>query len=82
MEVPAGSVGRAAGMRQMLLALAFAAAFAPTACFPAASPFRTNDITDAGFANRGFDLTDHRGRRRMPRFHWQLPASSVQYHGK
>jgi protein SCO1/2 len=64
MQAPACGPGRAAGIRQMLLALAFAAVLAPATCFPAASSFRTNDITNAGFEIRGFDLTDHHGRRR------------------
>jgi protein SCO1/2 len=64
MRAPARSAGRGAGMRQRLLAVAFAAALTPATCISAASPFRTNDITSAGFEIRGFELTDHHGRRR------------------
>lgn len=44
----------------LLPASSWAAAPAPVTV----AAFRTNDITDAGFAIRGFELTDHTGRLR------------------
>ncbi len=54
-------------MLQLLLGAMLGAGFLPASSWAATSTvaaFRTNDITDAGFAMRGFELTDHTGRVR------------------
>jgi len=48
----------------LLLSAAPGALLAPGTSPAATAAFRTNDITDAGFAIRSFELTDHSGRTR------------------
>jgi protein SCO1/2 len=66
---PAGAAARArrplSGLGLgALLSFVLGVVLAPGSGPAVAGPFRTNDITEAGFAIRGLELTDHSGRKR------------------
>ena len=60
----AGAARAGRMLSRWLLGAVLGAGFVPGSLLAATPAFRTNDITDAGFAIRGFDLTDHTGRAR------------------
>lgn len=68
MAAPAGAASCVRRLTsRLLLGAILGAGFLPASPWAATSTvaaFRTNDITHAGFAIRGFELTDHRGQLR------------------